>query len=413
MDEHIVILIIALVVLLYGYISKWLARFDISGPMVFTSFGLFLSPFGLDVTQVQVDAEFVTIMVEIALVLVLFSDAALLDLSLLKQSWQLPARLLFVGLPITVAVGTLVAGLFFPGLPFLYLLMLALLLTPTDAALGKAVVSDPKVPKTIRSTINVESGLNDGIIFPVLITVVALIMSGLEHAQDQHWMVYVMEQILFGALVGGAVGYFGTKLQTFCFKRDGMVETYLNLIPIALAILAFYLAEAFSGNGFIAAFFAGLYAGNTSKMARGHIKDFAESEGELLVLISFFIFGLAFVPMTLPYVTVEVMLYALLSLTLLRMLPVMISLIGTKLDLSTRAFIAWFGPRGIASILYVLIVAHEMGSIKGFETLYAVVTVTVLMSILAHGLSAQPLANWYAKRHRQGEPEADGEDSKV
>ncbi|MCG9719993.1 cation:proton antiporter [Shewanella sp. Isolate7] len=144
MDEHIVILIIALVVLLYGYISKWLARFDISGPMVFTSFGLFLSPFGLDVTQVQVDAEFVTIMVEIALVLVLFSDAALLDLGLLKQSWQLPARLLFVGLPITVAVGTLVAGLFFPGQPFLYLLMLALLLTPTDAALGKAVVSDPK-----------------------------------------------------------------------------------------------------------------------------------------------------------------------------------------------------------------------------------------------------------------------------
>lgn len=200
MDEHIVILIIALVVLLYGYISKWLARFDISGPMVFTAFGLLLSPFGLDVTQVKVDAEFVTIMVEIALVLVLFSDAALLDLRLLKQSWQLPARLLFIGLPITVAAGTLVAGLIFPDQPFLYLLMLALLLTPTDAALGKAVVSDPKVPKTIRSTINVESGLNDGIIFPVLITVVALIMSGLDHAQDQHWLVYVMQQILFGAL---------------------------------------------------------------------------------------------------------------------------------------------------------------------------------------------------------------------
>uniref|UniRef100_UPI003D0B2CA7 cation:proton antiporter domain-containing protein n=1 Tax=Shewanella sp. TaxID=50422 RepID=UPI003D0B2CA7 len=305
MDEHIVILIIALVVLFYGYISKWLARFYISGPMVFTLLGLLMSPYGLDVAQVKVNADFVTILVEIALVLVLFSDAALLDLKLLKQSWQLPARLLFIGLPITVVAGAIVARYFFPDFPTLYLLMLALLLTPTDAALGKAVVSDPKVPKKIRSTINVESGLNDGIIFPILITVVAMILSGLEKAQDNSWLMYVGEQILFGALVGGVVGYLGTKLQTFCFKREGMVETYLNLIPIALAILAYYLAEAFSGNGFIAAFFAGLYAGNTSEMARGHIEDFAESEGELLVLISFFIFGLAFVPTTLPYVTFD------------------------------------------------------------------------------------------------------------
>ncbi|WP_428611235.1 cation:proton antiporter [Shewanella sp.] len=406
MDEHIVILIIALVVLFYGYISKWLARFYISGPMVFTLLGLLMSPYGLDVAQVKVNADFVTTLVEIALVLVLFSDAALLDLKLLKQSWQLPARLLFIGLPITVVAGAIVARYFFPDFPTLYLLMLALLLTPTDAALGKAVVSDPKVPKKIRSTINVESGLNDGIIFPILITVVAMILSGLEKAQDNSWLMYVGEQILFGALVGGVVGYLGTKLQTFCFKREGMVETYLNLIPIALAILAYYLAEAFSGNGFIAAFFAGLYAGNTSEMARGHIEDFAESEGELLVLISFFIFGLAFVPTTLPYVTFDVVIYSLLSLTLLRMLPVMVSLIGTKLDLATMAFIAWFGPRGIASILYVLIIAHEMGGIKGFETLYSVVTVTVLMSILAHGLSAQPLANWYAKRHPDTESSA-------
>ena len=401
MDEHIVILVIALIVLLYGYISKWLARFDISGPMMFTGLGLLFSPLGLQITQVQVDAEFVTILVEIALVLVLFSDAALLDLKLLKQSWQLPARLLFIGLPLTVVAATLVAQLLFPDQPLTYLILLALLLTPTDAALGKAVVSDPKVPKLIRSTINVESGLNDGIIFPILLTVVALIGSGVEHTQGNGWIGYVAEQIIFGALVGGAVGYLGTRLQLACSKRDWMVESYQNLIPIALAILAYYLAEDFSGNGFIAAFFAGLYAGNTSEMARNHIEDFAESEGELFVLISFFIFGLAFVPITLPFVTVEVVLYALFSLTLLRMIPVMISLIGAKLDIATMAFIAWFGPRGIASILYVLIVAHEIGTIEGFQTLYAVVTVTVLMSIVAHGLSAQPLANWYAKRHKE------------
>ncbi|MCZ4337222.1 cation:proton antiporter [Shewanella colwelliana] len=401
MDEHIVILVIALIVLLYGYISKGLSRLNISGPMVFTGLGLLLSPLGINVTQVEVDAEFVTVIVEIALVLVLFADAALLDLKLLRNSWLIPARLLFIGLPITVVAGTLAAQWIFPNEPMTSLILLALLLTPTDAALGKAVVSDPKVPKWVRSSINVESGLNDGIIFPMLLTVVALILSDTGNSQDQHWVVYVGQQIFFGAIVGAVVGYLGTKLLVWADSKNLAETSYQNLIPIALAILAFYLAETLSGNGFIAAFFAGVYAGNTYEKTRSHIEDFAESEGELFVLISFFVFGLAFVPITLAYVTWDVVLYSLLSLTVLRMIPVVISLTGSKLDLSTKLFIAWFGPRGIASILYVLIVVHEMGSMVGFETVYAVVTVTVLMSILIHGLSAQPLANRYARQHSE------------
>jgi len=413
MHEHIVILTIALVVLLYGYISKALARFNISGPMVFTSLGLLISPLGIDIGQAAVDAEFVTIIVEIALILVLFSDAALLDLKLLRRSWQLPARLLLIGLPLTILFGTFAAKLIFPDEPTIYMLLLALLLTPTDAALGKAVVTDNKVPRTIRSTINVESGLNDGIIFPIVITVVAMITAGLSQTtgEDSHWLSYVFEQVGIGALVGALVGYIGIKISQASLDKDWMVGSYQNLIPIALAILAFYLAETFYGNGFIAAFCAGLLAGNTSNQAREHIEDFAESEGELLVLISFFLFGLAFVPSMITYITVDVIIYSLLSLTILRMLPVIICLIGARfgrsvensnrLDFSTMAFIAWFGPRGIASILYVLIVAHEMGEVSGFETIYATVTVTVLMSIVAHGISAQPLANWYSKHHQE------------
>ncbi|MFT5235990.1 MAG: NhaP-type Na+/H+ or K+/H+ antiporter [Shewanella sp.] len=401
MDDHIVILIIALLVLLYGYISKALSRLNISGPMVFTCFGLLLSPLGLNLTQVEVDSSFVKIIVEIALVLVLFADAALLDFKLLKQSWKIPARLLFIGLPITIVVGTFVATLIFPEEPLTYLLLLALLLTPTDAALGKAVVTDPKVPARIRLSINVESGLNDGIVFPIVLTVVAMIISGLTEAQDNGWMGYVVEQIIFGALVGGAVGYLGTKLTMKSVEKGWMELSYENLIPIALAILSFYLAESVGGNGFIAAFFAGLYAGNTSEKTRQHIEDFTETEGELFVLMSFFLFGLVFVPVTLPYITFDVVLYAFLSLTVLRILPVMICLIGAKLDLATMAFIAWFGPRGIASILYVLIVVHKIGTMEGYETIYAVVTLTVLMSILAHGLTAQPFANWYAKSHKE------------
>ncbi|GIC78824.1 sodium:proton antiporter [Moritella sp. F3] len=400
MDEHVVILMIALIVLFYGFISKKLAQYDISGPMVFTVLGLIFSPFGLNITAVEIDAEFVTVLVEIALVLVLFSDAALLDLKLLRRSWQIPARLLFIGLPLTIITGTAVAVWLFPEQPLTYMILLALLLTPTDAALGKAVVSDPKVPKVIRSSINVESGLNDGIVFPVILTVVALITSGLTKADDYGWVWYVIEQIVFGMLVGGVVGYLGAKLLNKAIQFNWIEESYQNLIPIALAILAFYLAELLLGNGFIAAFFAGLYIGNTSQQAREHIEEFAESEGELFILISFFLFGLAFVPLTLHDISLNVIIYALLSLTVLRMAPVIIALLGTKLDLSSRIFIAWFGPRGIASILYVLIVAHNVGDIGGFDVVYATVTITILMSIFAHGLSAQPFANLYSKHHR-------------
>ncbi|GLS90063.1 sodium:proton antiporter [Psychromonas marina] len=406
MADHIVILTIAILVLTYGYISKALSRFNISGPMVFTGLGLLISPLVLNLSTLQIDAEFVTIIVELALVLVLFSDAALLDLKLLRQSWKLPARLLLIGLPLTIILGTFVAQIVFPNEPAIYMLLLALLLTPTDAALGKAVVSDPSVPAKIRSTINVESGLNDGIVFPIVITVVAIIVSGVNGEGDSGWLGYVFEQVLFGALVGAFVGYVGAKLTQLSIKHNWMQHSYQNLIPIALAVVAFFLAEEFHGNGFIAAFFAGLYAGNTSQPMREHIEEFAESEGELLVLISFFLFGLAFVPVTFAFINLNVVLYSLLSLTVLRMIPVIICLIGArldnkKIDFATMAFIAWFGPRGIASILYVLIVAHEVGGIEGFETVYAVVTVTVLMSIVAHGLSAQPLANWYSKKHNE------------
>ncbi|MDE1231566.1 cation:proton antiporter [Vibrio aestuarianus] len=405
MSEHVVILTIGLLVLGYGYVSQVLSRFNISGPMVYTGLGLLVSPLLLNLSHIEVDAEFVTIIVELALVLVLFSDAALLDLKLLRQSWKIPTRLLLIGLPLTIVAGTFAATLIFPDQPTTYLLLLALLLTPTDAALGKAVVSDPSVPAKIRSSINVESGLNDGIIFPILITVVAMIVSGLTGDSGNSWMGYVFQQVVFGAIVGGVVGYIGAKLTTLSNKYNWMQESYQNLIPIALAILAFYLAEALHGNGFIAAFFAGLYAGNTSHKMREHIEEFAESEGELLVLISFFLFGLAFVPVTFAFINTEVIIYSLLSLTILRMLPVILCLIGAKLDnkkidFSTMSFIAWFGPRGIASILYVLIVAKEVGGIEGFETIFAVVTVTVLMSIVAHGLSAQPLANLYSKQHK-------------
>ncbi|HHB76597.1 MAG TPA: sodium:proton antiporter [Desulfobulbus sp.] len=399
MHENMTILGITLVVLGYGYVSKFLARLNISGPMVFTAVGVLLSPLGIGRGKVAIDSELVQIVAEIALIIILFSDAASLDLKRLRESWRLPARLLFIGLPLCIVLSTAAARFFFPGEPESYLLLLALVLAPTDAALGKAVVSDRRVPARIRSVINVESGLNDGIVFPILITVVTLIVDGTTAGHGSGWLGYVARQIVFGAVVGAGSGYLGGRLASLVIRRRWMENSFENLVPIALAVFSYYLAEFVGGNGFISAFFSGLFLGNFNETLRTHVEDFAESEGELLALVCFLVFGLAFIPAVLPFWNFKVMFYSLLSLSLLRMVPVAVSLVGSGLDQWSKMFIGWFGPRGIASLLYVLIVVHQIGSIKGHEIIYAVIGLTICLSIFAHGISARPLAAVYGKFH--------------
>lgn len=398
MHENMAILVIVLVVLGYGYFSKLFSRFNLSGPMIFTAIGVFLSPLGVGTGETRFNAEIVQIIAEITLIIVLFSDASGLEFKNLRFEWSIPVRLLFIGLPITIILSAFMARAMFPHEIITYILLMALILAPTDAALGKAVVTDEKVSEKIRSSINIESGLNDGIVFPILITVVLMIVNGQTQTQDNTWMGYIAQQIVFGAIIGSLVGYLNAKLSSTVIHKDWMEPSYKNLIPIALAILSYYVAEFLGGNGYIAAFFSGLWVGNYSQELRHHIHNFAESEGDLLILISFLIFGMVFIPATIEYWNMSVLIYAVLSLTLLRMVPVAISLIGTKMDILTILFIGWFGPRGIASILYVLIVVHQIGSIKGHETMYAVITLTILLSIFLHGLSAQPLARLYGKK---------------
>ena len=210
----------------------------------------------------------------------------------------------------------------------------------------------------------------------------------------------MLEQILFGAIIGSITGYVSARISTVVISKKWMLIEYKNLIPIALAVLAYYLAEYFGGNGFIAAFFAGLFIGNYNEELRGHIENFAESEGDLLMLISFLVFGLVFIPATIEYWNLKIFVFALLSLTLFRMLPVAISMIGSRLNIPTVLFLGWFGPRGIASILYTLVIVHEIGSIKGHEAVYAVISLTILLSILLHGVSAQPFVRMYTKKHK-------------
>ena len=398
MHEHLIFLGISIIILGYGLFSRILAKYNISGPMIFTIVGVLISPLVFGDKQMHANAESVQILAEITLIVVLFSDAAALNLQQLKAHWRLPVRLLFVALPVTIILATLTAMWFYPSEPVLYALLLALILAPTDAALGKIVVSDERIPSTVRNTINVESGLNDGIVFPVLLTVLTMIASNSTTAESG-WMAYIAQQIAFGAVAGAFAGWVGAAVMKKALDKEWILHQYSNLAPIALAILSFYFAEHFGGNGYIAAFFSGLFLGNSSEILREHVENFAESEGELFIMVSFLIFGMVFIPTSLPYWDLKAFAFALLSLTLLRMVPVVLSFGFFKIDFATRLFYGWFGPRGIASILYILVAIHQIGSFKGHEPIIAVASLTILLSIFLHGLSAQPLALLYAKSH--------------
>ena len=386
--------VFAAFLLLFGAVSKRIQSTIVTAPIIFVVFGLLIGSAGFGFFTFSFEDEIFTTIAELTLVLVLFSDAARIDLRCLIREHDLPTRMLSVGLMLTIAAGTGLALVFFAGLSIWEAGILAIILAPTDAALAQAVISSDRLPIRIRQALNVESGLNDGIALPLLI--LFLVLSGhFEGNQDRNLLTFTLMQLLLGPVVGIAVGYAGSKLLLFANRRGWIDQAFLSLSAIALAILAYAGAEFAGGNGFIAAFAAGLVIGNVAREICMTLYHFAEAEGQLLMLFTFVVFSASMLPAILPAVTWQVLVYAFLSLTIIRMLPVAVSLMGKKLMWETTALLGWFGPRGIASIIYVLIVLRE-AALPGEETILAVTVVTVAMSILLHGISALPLTGWYA-----------------
>ena len=393
---------IAVGVVLYGLVSGRLQNSVITAPMVFAGFGLLVGHAGLGLADLDFGHGFVHILAEVTLILVLFSDAARIDLRQVMRDHDLPLRMLILGLPLTIVAGALV-GLALPlGLTFWEAALLAAILAPTDAALGQSVVSSPLVPARVRQALNIESGLNDGIALPMVL-MLACFAGAAQAGGEQDWLVFGAKQVVLGPLAGVVVGGAGGWLMDRAVRAGWMAESYEGAAILALAFLAFAGAEIIGGNGFIAAFVAGLVFGNVVRERCHFVFEFAEAEGQLLVLLTFLIFGAAILPEALGHLGLPVLLYAALSLTLVRMLPVAVSLIGSGVGPATVGFLGWFGPRGLASILFALLVL-ETAEIPIAESLVAITVVTVALSILAHGLSAAPAARWYgALAQRRGE----------
>jgi NhaP-type Na+/H+ or K+/H+ antiporter len=362
--------------------------------MVFVALGLVLGGWGLDWIDLPLKNPILDRLGELALVLVLFTDASRIDLACLRASASLPARLLAIGLPLTFLAGTLLAVALFPTFSIWEALVLAAILAPTDAALGQAVVSSPLVPQRVRQTLNVESGLNDGIALPVVLLAVSLAGMLGEGADPAYWLRFGVLQIGLAPIVGAFVGYAGGQVVERSSHAGWMNEPFRDLSALALAVLAYGGAELVGGNGFIAAFICGLTLGNTAPALCESVREFGEAEGQLLTLLVFMLFGAVIVPAVVRNLEVEHVLYALGSLTVVRMVPVALSLLGSGLMPASFGFIGWFGPRGLASILYMLIVVEEEHFFADSE-IEAVVALTVLLSIFAHGLTAYPLAARY------------------
>jgi NhaP-type Na+/H+ or K+/H+ antiporter len=388
--------VLASVVFAFGLVSRRLEGTVITAPIVFVAAGVVLGPAGLGLVEFGLDDHTVLLLGEIALAIVLFTDAARINLPSLRQNEGLSLRLLGIGMPLTIALGTAAAALLLTDLSFWEAAIVGTVLAPTDAALGQAVVSNPRVPARVRQALNVEAGLNDGLSVPFLALFLILAVEA-ERLSANLWVRFALEQVGLGALVGVGVGLAGGWLVRWASKREWMADTFQRLAALALAIIAWALADQIGGNGFIAAFVGGLAVGPTVERVGEQLIRFTEAEGQLLNLSVFFIFGVLVIGLIQP-LSWEVALYALISLSVIRMLPVAVSLAGTHLRSVSVLFMGWFGPRGLASIVLGLIVVAEAPLLAGRDQIELVVALTVLFSVLLHGVTAAPLSAVYARR---------------
>jgi NhaP-type Na+/H+ or K+/H+ antiporter len=396
--------ILAVALLAYAVLSRRLEQVSISGPMLLVAAGIVAGPQVLDTVHADLAHGSGLIFAEITLVVVLFADAARIDLRALRAEAALPARLLALGMPLTIGLGVVAGALLLTDLDVWEAAMVAAILAPTDAALGQAVVSSPRVPRQVRRSLTVESGLNDGLSVPFLALFLVLAVEN-ESPGAHGWLGYSVQLIGGGAGVGVVVGVLGARIVERAYAAHLMTPVPGAVAPVALAVLSWAAADAVGGNGFIAAFVAGLCAGHLSAVCGDRILRFSEQEGMLLSLSVFFIFGTLALDLA-KSADLALLAYALLSLTVIRMLPVAVALAGTGLRPSTVAFMGWFGPRGLASIILALTVAEEEPGLAGLDGVMGAMTVTVLASIVLHGLSAGVLSRAYADDVRELPPDA-------
>jgi NhaP-type Na+/H+ or K+/H+ antiporter len=408
---HWALAVITLTLLAYAAISGRLAGTPVTGAMVFTTVGLIFGSEALGLIEIPPAGETVKLLAEATLALVLFADASRIDVRALRGELSVPLRLLGIGLPLTLVAGFVGALIVFPALSWSEALLLAVILAPTDAALGQAVVTLMRLPSRVRQGLNVESGLNDGICVPLFWIVLAIAQAESGAIGDGAAARLVLEQIGYGILAGVLAGVVAACVVVVAGGRGNVGGSWLQVVPLAGAGLAFGIADPIGGSGFIAAFVGGFVFGAICRRTGGEVGHLIEELGEVFNAVTFIVFGAVLLGPVLGDVTWKVVLYAVLSLTVVRLIPVAVSMIGTGARRPTLAFLGWFGPRGLASIVFAVLVLEE-GGLPHDDLILTTTYLTIGLSVLAHGLTAAPLANryasWYESHPRDALPGFEG-----
>ena len=392
----------------YAAVARRFERLNVTGPIVFTTLGLVLGLAGMRFVTLGTTAEVVRQTTSVALVLLLFSDAATIDLAALRKDARIPLRLLLIGLPLTILLGAAAARLLYPALGIGLAVLIASILAPTDLSLGLAMFQNPNVPPRVSRVINVESGLNDGIAAPFVALATALAIA--EFDKTSAPLLEAGVEIALGIVVGVVIGFLGAKMLS-ASKRSGWSSAgSRQFAALALALIAYTVALATHGNGFIAAFVGGITFGAVGRDDAVEAAGYSEETGTLLTLLVWLAFGMGVLPALVgAQLSWRPILYALLSLTVIRMIPVAIALIGTRLHGRTVLFAGWFGPRGLASVVFMLqalVILQHAG--VAYAGVAATAGWTILLSVMLHGVSAGPVAGWYGRVSRtfaEGSPE--------
>jgi NhaP-type Na+/H+ and K+/H+ antiporters with a unique C-terminal domain len=391
------LLIFLLMLFIVAILSRKIDKIPLTPQMIFIFAGIavgwFFTGF-VDIIQPPI-STIILLIAEIALVLVLFSDASQIRLGSIKLN-SLTSRLLITGLPLTIVLGIITAIFIFTDLTFWESAIIGVVLAPTDAALGQIVVQNKRIPELIRKSLEVESGLNDGLCVPFLLVFVAIGLAQESFSPVGYFLEVAIMQIGVGVLVGIAVGFIGSRIIIKSRDNGWITPEYQRIAFLALAILSFVIADQTGGSGFIAAFVGGLATAYVTLDARKVLMDFAEAEGQFLNLTVFFILGIVISDL-IPQITWQIILYAILSLTVIRMLPVALSLLGAKVRWDSVLFMGWFGPRGLASVVLALIALERLSPFPGQDTFILTVFITVFLSVIAHGITALPFSKLYLR----------------
>jgi sodium/hydrogen antiporter len=387
--------VIAGCTVVWGLVSSRLERWGVTAPIAFLGFGLFAANRPLQLVHVLPGSTTVRTIAEITLALVLFSDASRVNLRALRRDVGAPARLLLVGLPLTIGLGVLVGLVVFTGIDPWIAAAIAAIVAPTDAALGAPIMEDERIPARVRRILNVESGLNDGIATPIVTFLIAG-AAGEIHVAGASGPARALADLAFGAVIGAAAGLIGGWLLAHASRSGWASPAFRPIAVLALAMFAYAASVNAGGNGFVAAFIGGLMFGSVWKGDTAEVLELTSDGGALGSVVVWFLFGALLVPV-LDHVGWNTLLYAALSLTVVRMVPVALALVSTHFDRATVGIIGWFGPRGLASIVFGLLAYDALDPVHA-QAVLGPVAVVVLVSVVAHGVSARPLSRWYAAR---------------